>query len=111
MLLNSIPGESIPHGRGLRQGDPLSPPLFILAIDPLQRLLQLEMEAGLLSRICRNPSTLRTSLYANDAVLFVKPIKEDINTLARLLEFFWRSHQLAMQPPEVHSGTNKMYRP
>ena len=46
------------------------------------------MEAGLLSRICRNPSRLRTSLYADDAVLFIKPIKEDINTLARLLEFF-----------------------
>jgi len=88
LLLNGIPGESIPHGRGLRQGDLLSPLLFILAIDPLQRLLQLATEAGLLSAICRNPSRLRTSLYADDAVLFVKPIKEEINTLARLLEFF-----------------------
>ena len=27
-------------------------------------------------------------MYADDAVLFVKPIKEEINTMARLLEFF-----------------------
>ena len=60
LLLNGIPGESIPHGRGLRQGDPLSPLLFILAFDPLQRLLQLATEAGLLSAIYRNPSRLRT---------------------------------------------------
>lgn len=37
ILLNGIPGEEIRHGCGLCQGDPLSPLLFILAIDPLQK--------------------------------------------------------------------------
>lgn len=88
VLLNGILGNPIMHGRGLRQGDPLSPLLFILVIDPLQRLLQLATEAGFLSKISCSPYKLRTSLYADDAVLFMKPIKAEINNLAKLLEYF-----------------------
>uniref|UniRef100_A0A453NQS0 Reverse transcriptase domain-containing protein n=2 Tax=Aegilops tauschii subsp. strangulata TaxID=200361 RepID=A0A453NQS0_AEGTS len=50
-LLNGAAGKQIIHCRGLRQGDPLSPLLFIIAIDPMHRLLQRAMELGQLDSL------------------------------------------------------------
>jgi hypothetical protein len=69
-MLNGIPLDPIQHGRGLRQGDPLSPMLFILAIDPLHRLLQNATERGLLTKLNSRAARFRASLYADDAVIF-----------------------------------------
>jgi hypothetical protein len=45
ILLNNVPGRWIELKRGLRQGDPLSPYLYLLMGDLLQRLIQ--QDAGL----------------------------------------------------------------
>ena len=39
IMLNGLPGPPVKHGRGFRQGDPIPPLLFILAIDPCIRSL------------------------------------------------------------------------
>ncbi|WVZ78138.1 LOW QUALITY PROTEIN: hypothetical protein U9M48_025899 [Paspalum notatum var. saurae] len=88
VLLNGIPGQPIAHGRGLRQGDPLSPLLFVLVIDPLQRLLHLATEAGILSRVTKARIRLRTSMYADDAIIFIKPEKRELESCAALLHLF-----------------------
>jgi hypothetical protein len=72
VLLNGVPLQPIQHGRGLRHGDP-RPLLFILAIDPLTRLLQTATDRGLLSKLNGRAARFRTSMYADDAVIFLKP--------------------------------------
>jgi hypothetical protein len=88
VLLNGIAGEPIAHGRGLRQGDPLSPLLFVLAIDPITQILEEATRIGLLNKLRGRGIMLRTSLYADDAAVFVAPFKVDIQNLAAILHSF-----------------------
>jgi hypothetical protein len=83
VLLNDSPLEPILHGTGLRGA--LSPLLFILAIDPLHRLLQLAIEKGLLSKLNGRATRFKVSMYANDAVIFLKPFMTDVNNLKAIL--------------------------
>jgi hypothetical protein len=88
VLLNGTAGDPIKHGRGLRQGDPLSPLLFIIDVDPLNQILEGATTHGLLHKLRGRGSILRTSLYADDAAIFVAPIKWDIQNLAVILQHF-----------------------
>ena len=88
ILLNGELGQPIKHRRGLRQCDPLSPMLFILAMDPLQRVLDIAMAQGLLQLIGTDPIKLRTSLYEDDAALFLRPSKQDMTNLQQILQCF-----------------------
>jgi hypothetical protein len=88
VLLNGIAGNPILHGWGLRQGDPLSPLLFVLAIDPLTQILDGATRHGLLHKLRGRGTILRASLYADDVAVFVAPIREDIINLAKILECF-----------------------
>ena len=62
--------------------------LFILAMDPLQCLFDKATQQGLLCPIGADPIRMRTSLYADDAALFVRPKVDDLITVRQLLQTF-----------------------
>jgi hypothetical protein len=70
VLMNGFPGMHIKHRRGLRQGDPLSPMLFILVIDVLGLLFSKAEEAGLLQQLSSRKKFHRISMYADYVALF-----------------------------------------
>ncbi|WVZ69500.1 hypothetical protein U9M48_018274 [Paspalum notatum var. saurae] len=88
VFLNGVPNPPLRHGRGLRQGDPLSPLLFVIAIDPLQRLLEVATEIGALTKLRGRPPSLRISMFADDAAIFITPTKGEVSMLARILDLF-----------------------
>jgi hypothetical protein len=70
--------------------------LLILAIDPLQRLLDMDTQHGLLTPIGANPVKLRTSLYGDDVMLLIRPIAQDLSNLQHLLNVFGQATGLCV---------------
>jgi hypothetical protein len=69
---------------------PLSPMIFILPMDPLQRLLDAATQAPL-SPIGAEPIRLRMRLHADDAVLFLLPTTTDVQNLQGLVDHFGKA--------------------
>jgi mannosylglycoprotein endo-beta-mannosidase len=88
VLLNGSRGPWFRHFTGLTQGDPLSLMLFILAMEPFQKMMAIAATDGLLSPLSSRGPSLRVSLYADDAAVFVKPIKTEIQVVANILQIF-----------------------
>jgi len=86
VLLNGEPGDFITHQRGLRQGDPLSPMLFILVMDVLNSLFMKAEAEGLLLPL--HSTGQRLSLYADDVALFIRSEEDDLQITKNLLQVF-----------------------
>jgi len=87
ILLNGKPGRRICHARGLRQGDPLSPMLFVLVMEVLNRLLCWIEINGFLTPIDGLPGN-RVSLYVDDLVIFVIPTERELLAVKAALGIF-----------------------
>lgn len=77
--------------RGLRQGDPLSPYLFLLVKDVLSKLIQLEINEGRMAgmRINRNCPVLSHIFFADDVFLFLKAELRECNVILDVLGKIW----------------------
>lgn len=89
VLVNGQLGHPVWHGRGLRQGDPLSSLLFIIAMDVLNNLILTAENTALLQLIGgRRGLPHRLSLYADDAVVFLRPVSADFLAIREILQLF-----------------------
>jgi hypothetical protein len=85
ILVNGMPGKKIMHARGLHQGDPLSPLLFVISMEATTLMFSRASEYGLLSPIGNCSALQRISIYADDVVLFIKPTVQDMVTVREIL--------------------------
>lgn len=86
--LNGEPGNVIGHHRGFRQGDHLSPMLFILVMDVLTALFDKADALGLLAPVAPRPIGHRMYIYVDNVVLFTTPKTEDLLLIKQVLHCF-----------------------
>jgi hypothetical protein len=87
-LVNGYAGDAFLHERGLRQGDPISPLLFVIAMDVLAAMFRAAEQTGVLSRFGASGIKHRVSLYADDVVIFAKPVNAELEAVRRILDCF-----------------------
>jgi hypothetical protein len=88
VLFNGAKTESFRPSRGIRQGDPISPYLFLLAAEGLSCLLRDAMRSGEMSGVQVAPSAPRVNhlLFADDCILFGKAAVLDVTKMKEVLE-------------------------
>nr|GFA96477.1 RNA-directed DNA polymerase, eukaryota [Tanacetum cinerariifolium] len=95
IIVNGSPTEEFQFFKGLKQGDPLSPFLFILVMESLHLSFQRVVDAGMFTgiKLC---SSLNLShlFYADDAMFVGKWCDSNISTLVHVFECFHRASGL-----------------
>uniref|UniRef100_A0A803QDU6 Reverse transcriptase domain-containing protein n=1 Tax=Cannabis sativa TaxID=3483 RepID=A0A803QDU6_CANSA len=88
VLLNGAPLKPFSPRRGLRQGDPLSPYLFILCSEVLSKLLCREEDRCEITgiKIGKNAMPISHLFYADDAIIFCKANEKEAAKLLNCLE-------------------------
>ena len=90
VLLNGVPGKTFHCKRGVRQGDPLSPLLFVLAADFLQTLINTALKQGLLRLPvpCTSDNHFSVIQYADDTLIILEGCVRQLQILKDILSIF-----------------------
>jgi hypothetical protein len=93
ILLNGVPGKNIDCNRGVRQGDPHSPLLFVLAADLLQCIINKAHDQGLFHMPIpsRDGSGFPIIQYADNTILIMRASQKELLCLKAILETFAQS--------------------
>lgn len=88
LLINGEPKGIITPSRGLGQGDPISPYLFLLYAEGLTFMLKKKEAAGHIKgiAICKGAHRISHLLFADDSIIFCKATVEEGRMVFKVLE-------------------------
>jgi hypothetical protein len=90
-IFNMVNGSSngfFSSSTGLRQGDPLSPLLFVFVMEALSRIILAAVHEGLLEGFTVGNTTLSHLLFANDTLIFCNAMPAQLRCLRSLFLLF-----------------------
>ncbi|KAL5546826.1 hypothetical protein UlMin_006513 [Ulmus minor] len=89
-MINGKPRGRFGASRGLKQGDPLSPFLFILVVDILRRMLYKAVGIGEVNgfKVRREEVVVSHLQFTDDTLFFLEPDQSNIKKVNTILNFF-----------------------
>ena len=93
LMLNGTPTKTFKPSRGLRQGDPLSPFLFIIEADGLSRLIKARVSSGKLKglRLWGEELTITHQQFVDDVMMYSQANPKEAKKLVEILEKFTKA--------------------
>ncbi|RVW43589.1 LINE-1 reverse transcriptase-like [Vitis vinifera] len=93
VLVNGVPTGFFSNSKGLHQGDPLSPYLFVLGMEVLSALIRRAVVGGFISSCSlqgrgRMKMDVSHLLFADDTIIFCEARKEFLTSLSWILAWF-----------------------
>lgn len=78
---------------GIRQGDPISPYIFVLCMERLSQLINLTVDCELWKpiKLARNGPHLSHLCFVDDIILFAKATSDQVLVIKGILDLFSRS--------------------
>lgn len=109
-LINGSPFGNLTPSRGIRQGDPLSPFLFVIYIELLSRMLAKEEQLNHFKgiKISRTSPSISHLLYADDLVIFCRANTDDATCINEVINKFsvWSSQCANKEKSSIHFSNN-----
>ena len=92
VLINGEPKGRIIPTRGLRQGDPISPYLFLLCVEGLSAMFHREVRLERIKgvSVCRGAPQIFHLFFADDSIIFCKATLEEANRVSQVLKDYER---------------------
>jgi hypothetical protein len=90
ILINGGPVGNIKPSRGIRQGDPISPYLFLICAEALSALLQQAERKGIITGVPSSPRGPRLShlFFADDSIIFCKANSVEWRRIMKILGIY-----------------------
>ncbi|XP_071713246.1 uncharacterized protein [Rutidosis leptorrhynchoides] len=104
VLVNGSPTREFEIKRGLRQGDSLSPFLFIMVMEGLHLAFQRAMEINFIQGISVGADMIHLShfIYADDVIIFSDWSVTELRHILLILEIFYRVSGLRLNVSKSH---------
>ncbi|PNX95563.1 ribonuclease H, partial [Trifolium pratense] len=93
ILINGYPSQEFYPQRGLRQGDPLSPYLFIICADVLSGLISRAQQEKLIHgiRISQGAPEISHLFFADDSLMFCRATNKEVSTIQDIIQTYQKA--------------------